>query len=799
MARRTKTSSRSRGHRWWRRIKIALWTVLGLLLTLIVAVLAVSVWALKHPREAWEFADKHLLPDDLDVKWEKMEFQPRRTTWLKWEIQWSTEKLKIEKKSPELDVPVKDAGLTFSLRIFDSGPWFHFQEIRLHTDKIRVKTQPSEKEEKTEESPFETLRGYIGYLETARHWVSVDKFDVEVPEVSMASGPGEPLVLRASLKKETTPEEAAREAKLKVDIELGEIKAGLEGKADTLKLGSAEPFYVGTIGAAAKTWSFKADSKMSFDGQMAVLTLDSEASYGEEGKAIHAKPKIGIAMRESGAEIKMESAVRDIPGPLVKLDKLQAEAQVPFDNGFAFSERPMTFKIWTPVELFFVDKNMRPPLEKSCRCKIPESLVATLDGRMWLQRLMSNTDSRQQVVDSTVRIEGVKNRLFTADIGAHVRLDKEKEQFLILPRLDSDLVIHSFKGVINFLDAKNIMIPAPLDVLDGKIHVSARGPVDREKGRMTSAIEATANLSSENQKVDVQTTVNLDLAENMKSLDVFIHSLINELRLELPPLDPVLGIPPMTHDSRVLMQPAPEKQAGGMRLRIFFDVKTAAAGSIKLLSKLADPYAPVSVSVNNAAAGESAGFVRLEPFTITYLRRKVFVERFQVTLAEDEDGNFPIGGRFRIDQGGYKIFIDLAGTSGGPAVSLNSEPFLPRNEIISVLLYGHTSDSLGQAEAETTGSFDAALADKAIGIFGLWAFASTPIQSFSYNPVTKVYTATVKLGEGLTAGVGTNWERAALLEVRKRVSRRWVLTASWSPTESREQVGKLVLQWEKRF
>jgi hypothetical protein len=57
----------------------------------------------------------------------------------------------------------------------------------------------------------------------------------------------------------------------------------------------------------------------------------------------------------------------------------------------------------------------------------------------------------------------------------------------------------------------------------------------------------------------------------------------------------------------------------------------------------------------------------------------------------------------------------------------------------------------------------------------------------------------VDLGGGITASVGTNWERAASLEVRKRVSRRWVLTASWSPTESNEQVGKLVLQWEKRF
>ena len=190
---------------------------------------------------------------------------------------------------------------------------------------------------------------------------------------------------------------------------------------------------------------------------------------------------------------------------------------------------------------------------------------------------------------------------------------------------------------------------------------------------------------------------------------------------------------------------------------------------------------------------------RLEPFNLVYLRRTVSVERLQMTLTEDENGDFPIGGRLRLDQTAYKIYVDLAGTLDSPIVNLNSEPFLPRADIISVLLFNRVNDQLVSADADTAGSFEAALADRAIGLLGLWAFATTPIRSFSYNAVTKVYTATIELADGLTAGVGTNWERAAHLEVRKRVSRRWVLTASWSPSEDREQVGKLVLQWEKRF
>ncbi|MBC7371600.1 MAG: hypothetical protein H7326_08550, partial [Bdellovibrionaceae bacterium] len=78
-------------------------------------------------------------------------------------------------------------------------------------------------------------------------------------------------------------------------------------------------------------------------------------------------------------------------------------------------------------------------------------------------------------------------------------------------------------------------------------------------------------------------------------------------------------------------------------------------------------------------------------------------------------------------------------------------------------------------------------------------FAATPIQSFSYNPLTKVYTATVKITDDLTAGIGTNWEESARLELRKRVSQKWMLTASWTPNEAGDVEEKLVLQWEQRF
>jgi hypothetical protein len=451
--------------------------------------------------------------------------------------------------------------------------------------------------------------------------------------------------------------------------------------------------------------------------------------------------------------------------------------------------------------LFFIDKDMRPPIEKSCRCKIPEKLYTEIEGRFYPEFLLNESTERRPIADTNLKIEGLDNKLFTANLAAHVKVDKQSKNWIVNPRFDSQIEVRSFQGLRQFLDAKNIIVPSPIDVLDGTIKVSARGDVDRSEKSIKTPVEIDIELKSRTQKVSIGTTVTLELANDFKSLDVYIQALIRELKIELPPLDPVLGIPALTRDPRLVMKPeAPaKKDHKGFKTKVYFNVKTESAGAIQLLSKLADPLVPVTLDMNNSAKGESSGFVRFEPFAITYLRRRINVERLQVTLSEEDKGDFPVGGRFRIDQTSYKIFVDVGGTTSSPIVQLNSEPFLPRNDIISVLLYNRTSDQLVSADSETVGSFEAALADRAIGLFGLWAFASTPIRSFSYNAVTHVYTATVDLGGGITASVGTNWERAASLEVRKRVSRRWVLTASWSPTESNEQVGKLVLQWEKRF
>lgn len=785
---------------WLERIKRAITIMIVLVVVLVLAAAGTVYWAAKNPAPAFALVQKYFLPEDLTIKWEEMNFAAKRASWRHWEIDWSTKNLTVDKVSPALHLPLDTASMRFTIRVFQGGPWFHFAEVKaVSGESASFKSSPPTEQESEKQSPFEQLQDYLGYLRTSGEWLTVDTLDVQVPKFRLIPVDGKSESRLSVRIFKPAKEKESGGAGLELKFEDGVNVFSAEGWVDANRLDNPLAFLVLNAEGAGKDWKFKGKVTGFFQGGTARFDANSEGSYGDAPKLIKFSPKIQLLMTEAEAVLKAETPVEGLPGPLVRLDKVEAEIRQPFDKGFSWSERPATFKIWGPVDLFFIDKDMRPPLEKSCQCKIPEKLKVTYEGRAWFEPLLGSPKTNTTVLDSKLAVEGIDNKLLTVNLNAHLKINKHFDRWILDPRLDSALTVQSFQGVRKFLDARNVMIPAPLDVLDGKVFITARGAVDHTDKVIRTGVDIKFDLSSYTQKVLMDTSVRFDLARNFKSLDLFVQVLIKDVKLEMPPIDPVRGIPSLKTDSRLVFKAAQPSKNSDFKMRVFFDVKTASPGAVKLLSKLAVPYAPLTIDINNNNAGESAGSIRLEPFHLSYLRRKVNVERLQVTLSEDENGDFPIGGRLRLDQTAYKIYVDLAGTLDAPIVNLNSEPFLPRADIISVLLFDRPNDQLVSADADTAGSFEAALADRAIGLFGLYAFATTPIRSFSYNAVTRVYTATIQLADGLTAGVGTNWERAAHLEVRKRVSRRWVLTASWSPTEEREQVGKLVLQWEKRF
>ena len=796
--------------RSFRRALIRLLLILTALVTVIGLTLGgFTWWAATHPDRAYALAQRYLFPPDLKITWGSVSFKPRRITWLHWAVDLDIQDLHVVKGTPRLDVPVELVGLSFELSVWRPATRADFARVTVRAPG-RILYESSGESESTDEeprSPFAMAKKYLDYLNVGARYATVNALDIDLHDVEVLKPGGDKIKIVVSLLK-PPPERPASTIALRLSAESAAFKVNVTGEADASHLGSTE---APVLKARVDFEGFKVkeggDLVVNFANEIVNLTFDGEVVYGTGASALRFKPNLLLSITARLADLKLKTSATGLPAPIGKIDPIDAHLEIPVDTERLWSKDASKLTLTAPLPITFVDAQTRQLIEQGCACRLPIQLRTTVEGSLWLDALFSNPRVRRPGADVRVVIDPIKNSLFSLNLAARVEVAREKDQYLVEPTLESDAHLNSYKTLRNLLDKHNVLIPAPFDVLDGSVDVVAHNLVKRDEAGTETGVDVKLALGSEHQKIDLRSNVTLKLSPTLKNLDVLVKVLIDAFQIQLPPLEPLAGLPPMAHDARVIMTPpkpeppAPKKKpADAFKVQMTFAVKTTTPGSIRLLSELAKPHVPISVNIDRAANGDLNGQVQLEPFQISYLRRTVHVEHLRVLLDERDANTFPVDGRFRIEQTQYKVFVDVSGTVRTPSIRLTSEPYLPRNEIISVLLYDRTSKELVSGDAETAGSFEAAMADRAIGLFGLWAFASTPIRSFSYNPVTKVYSATVQLADGLTAGVGTNWEEAASFEVRKRVSRRWVLTASWSPSEvSTNQVGKLVLQWEKRF
>lgn len=781
-------------------LKIFLLSTVSLLIAIIIILVGTLSFAYVYPKKSWNLMQHYILPEDLKISWETMDAQWSHTRFIGGDLVWTIKGLQITKQKPTLNIPVENLQLNISIGLNDGVQPVRLHELKILSKKAFFKAEPST-EPTTKMNPFQQLEKYLSYADYLKK-IEVEQFNVDVQEFTFEAAEGTSITANLKVDKQLASPGLHTEFKLILNSDLNEYV-----HADLIlwphKINSQEVFLSGKISLFIAGTNSEQNLSIAGDSKSKELFLKGHTSYQKEKLKINVSNDLTMNISADEIVTNVVANLEGLPGPLVKIPNLIAKIKVPLDEDELWSEQASTFELNAPIKLFFVDEKMRVPLEKTCVCKIPETLLLRTEGSIYFSNLLTESASETPILKINLNLDSLDNKLMTADIGAGLEINKLNKIFLYKPALNSRIVIHSFKGLQEFLNAKNIIVPAPFNVLDGKIEFNGKGPVSANANFYEFPLEISAKLQSANQQVDLKANSLVRLDNKLTDILVPLKLAVNALQLQLPPLNPVGGIPKVKGDSRIRKEPKKIEKLTEKETKIKFsvsvEVETTTPGAIRLLSEFAKPYIPLSIKVKYQGKKDTQGYIQTEPFAVEYLRRTVNVEKLRVSLDDTARDLFPLNSVLRIDQAGYKIFINIQGDIKHPHIGFTSEPYLLEGDIISVLLYGRPSDQLVTTDAQTAGSFQSAIADRAIGLFGLWAFASTPIQSFSYNPVTKVYTATVVLAEGLTAGVGTNWEESTRLELRKRVSQQWVLTASWAPTESGELEQKLVLQWEQRF
>jgi hypothetical protein len=780
-----------------KKLKTLFKVVLVLCLILVAAIAGAGFYVIHHPKETWALIERHFLPKDLKVTWQDLQFKMPSISSRHWLPSVAFTDLCVRKQDPKMD---------FCADRFESEGHLNLEEllhpkIQIHRILLMSKHEnyflpsPNPKKASSDESNFyEIATLWRDRFKLYSKWMDVGHVDIHVEHFELRSQQSSPLVMQFSLNSPRFLESANLKYGLKKEdlfetevtgvislqnwMQAENTALQIQAKAE-LKKGQAQ------VSDLKVGWENKDQLRLS----MAVVLKVAKMTFDNQ---------LSASLGAKSFEGNLDTRVKGLPKPFHDIKPLHATFELPQESGKLWPNKNAQAHVAAWAPLFFVTDGLRTRLEIACKCQIPQELKAGLDAEANLRNYFATKDGFFASIKA--KIQSLNNSLLNTNTQASLVIDQKDRHFVLSPQIDAILQLTSFQGLEVFLKEYQVGVPAPLSELDGKIVFKAQGPLEPSFEKWTIPVVTDIDLHSSQQKMDVTSngTVTVDLPT--KWIDVDLKVLLKNIVLQLPPLDPVYGVPKVTPDKRIEIKPpiVAQKKKFPFKLNLAVQVRSQSDDSIHLLYPLAHPWIPIGVSLDYQSGSPIRGKISLRPFEVEYLRRRMTVESFQAELNQPV-GNFPTKGRFRINQALYKIYIDVLGTLTKPQVVLSSDPYLDRSDIISVLLYGRPNDQLVSADAKTVGSFDAAVADRAIGLLGLWALSSTPIQSFSYNQLNQQYSAQLKLSDDTSLSVGTNWEQAASLELQKRLSDRWMISAGVEPNEEDQQTRKLRLQWEDRF
>ncbi len=349
-----------------------------------------------------------------------------------------------------------------------------------------------------------------------------------------------------------------------------------------------------------------------------------------------------------------------------------------------------------------------------------------------------------------------------------------------------------FELLVDLLKGSPFAVFAPFHILKGPVEVKAKANEAMTQINFNSNI----NLKSAQQRVALVADgyiSNLKQARKALNLDV----VLKDGSIQLPYIE-AQRPPNIGWDSRIKSKPAKVEKKTAKKDLFDLNVHFKTENPLHLQTNLAKNDVPLMVDFRMDSKSLSA-IVSANPFTLQLFRRKAEVKKFVVKTVPNSK-TIELQGLIEYPTSDALIQIHLSGKSSSPSVEFTSDPPLPKNEILSLLIFGRRS--VNADEETTVGNTETAFSNGAFGLASLYLFASTPIESVNYNPANQSYSVRVRLPGGVSAEYGSSFgeESSQSVTLRKRLGRHWMLSTEWeSFAQGSSQTVSTFLEWFTRF
>ncbi len=373
--------------------------------------------------------------------------------------------------------------------------------------------------------------------------------------------------------------------------------------------------------------------------------------------------------------------------------------------------------------------------------------------------------------------------------------------------------INEFQKTVRGLKNTQMAIPAPINEMNGTISLTIGGENLKKssEGHFVIPAEFKTDLSSKNQSLITQTTGSTEIQMSPFKGHLVLNAELNDIALQLPEFDPISKMPTVLGDKR-FVKSKDIKTDKEIYLEIDKKEEPKEPSSFTTSIKITTPNKPIRIfyklfkpaavfRVTTTSTPEKSNFlVKFEPFEVSYLKRTAKLEHLNISNDEKSKSNdMLLDGRFLIKKADYKLYANIHQENKKTFIELTSEPPLSEDDIISLILFNELSSELDSGSTDSVENTQSAMTKKSIGFFSFFVLSSTPVESVNYDSVTGQYSARVKLPGGFTGTVGSDWDKAQEVGIRRRLGGKWVISAGFGTDAEGESRQESMIEWFHRY
>ncbi len=335
---------------------------------------------------------------------------------------------------------------------------------------------------------------------------------------------------------------------------------------------------------------------------------------------------------------------------------------------------------------------------------------------------------------------------------------------------EADVEIQNFKkSYKEHVKEPYNVLPAPLNVLDGKARLKVRTREALTQEEIEVVAQLLMDMEGGEQELEFQIDGKgiVDL-KKLRPGAIFIGGELYKVVLQIPHL-PKTSLPPQFFpDGRIHREKKafhqslahrPKKEA---KLDLNMRIKAQREKSLSFKTNLLTSPLRLNTDLKIMKGELASGYVKALPFRTEFFNRDLKLEKFVIDF--DDPKNPEVEGQILFDLPEYKVTLTLQGPLSSPRHALSSEPALPEEDIYSVLLFGRPMIDLEGGDRDAAERTNQVLSQGILSIGVLYYLSDTPIQAIIYDPDSEKVQAQIGISEkaSLTVGAGSVGVRQSL-------------------------------------